>query len=225
MQPAPSAATPWTGPASPDENQLPIDSGGDADGALSRQLERRALLLLFALNGAMFVVEVVGGYFADSMGLVADGLDMLADAAVYGVALRAIEGGHENKVRAALFAGYLQLTLAVLATGKLLLSLVRGSEPAVAAMIGLSIVALCVNVIALRVLRQYRHGDVHLRAAWIFSATDVQVNLGVIGAAVLVRATGSPLPDLVVGAAICVLVFLSVWRILSDARRTGASIT
>lgn len=172
----------------------------------------------------MFVLEVVGGYFADSMGLVADGLDMLADAAVYGVALRAIDGGSARKVRAAFVAGYLQLALAIAAAAKLLLSLIRGSAPAVAAMIGISIVALGVNVIALRVLRQHRHGDVHLRAAWIFSATDVQVNLGVIAAAVLVRTTGSPLPDLVAGAAICLLVFRSVWRILDDARRTHAQL-
>lgn len=157
------------------------------------------------------------------MGLVADGLDMLADAAVYGVALLAIGAPTSRKVRAAFVAGYLQLLLACAAVIKLVITLLRGSEPSVGAMIGVSLLALAVNAVALTVLRQ-RQGEVHLRAAWIFSATDVQVNIAVIGAAILVYALKSPLPDLIAGALICVLVFRSVWRILDDARRTRAAI-
>ena len=48
--------------------------------------ERRSLWWLLAINGVMFVVEVVAGWWADSSGLLADGLDMFADAAVYGTA-------------------------------------------------------------------------------------------------------------------------------------------
>lgn len=191
---------------------------------MSHRTEREALTLLFALNGAMFIVEVVTGYFAQSMGLVADGLDMLADSAVYGVALLAIGAAPGRKVSAAFVAGYLQLALACGAVVKLGFAIVRGSEPAVATMIGISVLALVVNAFALNVLRRHRHGDVHLRAAWIFSATDVQVNLAVIAAAILVYALQSPVPDLVIGGLICALVFRSVWRILSDARRTRAGI-
>jgi cation diffusion facilitator family transporter len=187
--------------------------------------ERAPLRLLFALNAGMFVIEVVGGYLADSMGLVADGLDMLADAAVYGVALLAIGSSPERKVRAAFTAGYLQLVLALAAVVKLVRAILSGSDPEVAAMVGISLLALAVNAVAVFVLRRHRHGDVHLRTAWIFSATDVQVNLAVMAAALGVYLLGSPLPDLVVGALICVLVFRSVWRILSDARRTRAALT
>lgn len=177
------------------------------------------LRLLFALNGAMFVVEVGGGLLADSMGLVADGLDMLADAMVYGVALLAIGKPATTKVRAALAAAGLQFALGLGALAKLGLSIARGSAPMVGAMIAISLVALCVNVVALVMLQRHRHGDVHLRAAWIFSATDVQVNLAVIGAAVLVQALRSSLPDIIIGAAICALVFRSAWRIVLDARQ------
>lgn len=52
-------------------------------------LDRGVLLTLFALNAAMLGVEVIGGLMADSMGLIADGLDIGADAAVYLLALLA----------------------------------------------------------------------------------------------------------------------------------------
>lgn len=191
---------------------------------MSASLERNALWILFALNASMCIVEIVAGAVADSMGLVADGLDMLADASVYGLALLAVTSSNEAKVRAAFAAGYLQLALAILATLKLVWALVHGSEPEPAPMIGVSMLALAANALAVVILRRHRHGEVHIRAAWIFSATDVQVNILVIVAALLVLALESSIPDLAVGAAICALVFRSVWRILNDARRTRATL-
>ena len=186
--------------------------------------ERNALRLLFALNGAMFIIEVAAGLLADSMGLVADGLDMLADASVYGLALLAVGKPEGDKVRAAFAAGYLQLALASFAVLKLLRAIVVGSHPEPAAMVSVSMLALTANAVALGILRRHRGGDVHIRAAWIFSATDVQVNVLVIAAALLVLRLDSAIPDLIAGAVICALVFRSVIRILGDARRSRAAL-
>lgn len=188
----------------------------------SRAAERRALRTLLALNGAMFIIEVGAGLAADSMGLVADGLDMLADAAVYGLSLYAVGRPASAKVRAALGAGYAQLALAAAAIVKLGVALVHGSEPEALPMVGISLLALGVNVWSLAILKRYRQGAVHLRAAWIFSATDVQVNLAVMLGAVLVTVTGSGIPDLVIAAGICVLILRSVSRILREAYRERA---
>lgn len=49
--------------------------------------ERKVLIWLLALNGLMFFVEIVVGWIAQSAGLIADALDMFADAAAYIVAL------------------------------------------------------------------------------------------------------------------------------------------
>lgn len=184
--------------------------------------ERRALRTLLALNGAMFVIEVSVGLAVDSMGLVTDGLDMLADAAVYGVSLYAVGRSAGAKLRAALGAGYVQLALAAAAITKLGFALVHGSSPEALPMVGISLLALGVNVWSLAILKRYRQGEVHLRAAWIFSATDVQVNLAVILAAVLVAVSGSGIPDLVIAAGICVLVLRSLLRILGEAFRERA---
>ncbi len=190
--------------------------------ATTQATERRALRTLLALNGAMFVIEVSAGLAADSMGLVADGLDMLADAAVYGLSLYAVGRPASAKVRAALGAGYAQLALAAAAIVKLGVALVHGSAPEALPMLGISLLALGVNVWSLAILKRYRQGEVHLRAAWIFSATDVQVNLAVMLAAVLVTVTASGIPDLVIAAGICVLILRSVLRILREAYRERA---
>lgn len=176
-------------------------------------MARGALFILLALNGAMFVVEGVAGFAADSMGLVADGLDMGADAAVYLLALLAIGAPAARKLRAARFAGRVQLGLAVLAMLEVGRRVVLGSAPEPMPMMGISLVALAVNVACLAVLRKHREGEVHLQAAWIFSATDVQANLGVLAAGGLVQLTGSRIPDLVIGAVVCGLVLRGAIRI------------
>ena len=179
----------------------------------SEHLSRRALATLLALNGAMFVLEIVSGWRAESMGLIADGLDMGADAAVYLLAMLAIGASEARKLTAARFAGRVQLTLAVLAMLELARRAVMGSAPEPPTMIGVSLVALAVNIACLALLRRHRHGDIHLQAAWIFSATDVQANLGVLLAGALVAWVGSALPDLAIGLVVCGLVLRGAIRI------------
>lgn len=180
----------------------------------NEHLGRRALATLLALNGVMFVVELVSGWQSDSMGLIADGLDMGADAGVYLLALLAIGASEARKLRAARFAWRVQLALAVLAMLELGRRAVVGSTPEPPTMVGVSVVALAVNVACLVLLRRHRHGEVHLQAAWIFSATDVQANLGVLAAAALVAVLHSPIPDLVIGLVVC-------WLVLRGAIRIG----
>lgn len=52
--------------------------------------QARILWIVLGINAAMFVAEFVAGLIAQSTGLIADSLDMLADAAVYGVSLYAV---------------------------------------------------------------------------------------------------------------------------------------
>lgn len=184
---------------------------------------RRPLLVLLTLNATMFVVELVTGWGAESMGLIADGLDMGADAAVFTLALLAIGSTAARKRRAAVFAGRVQLALALLAIAEVARRVVFGSEPEPPVIIGVSLVALAVNVVCLALLRKQREGEVHLQAAWIFSATDVQANLGVLAAGALVQWTGSRIPDLAIGLVVCWLVLRGALRIRAKVRAEGST--
>jgi len=179
--------------------------------------ERRTLATVLAINLVMFVVELVAGYLAQSMGLIADSLDMLADAGVYGAAWLAV-GAPRRQARAARVSGVIQLALAALLVAEVVRRAFEGSAPASLLMIGVSAVALCANTVCLVLLRRHRQGGVHMQASWIFTATDVQANAGVILAGLLVRATGSPWPDLAIGLVVCALVVQGGVRILRRVR-------
>jgi cation diffusion facilitator family transporter len=185
-----------------------------------RPTETRVLQVLLAINGGMFVAEIGFGMYAQSMGLVGDALDMLADAAVYGLALHAVGRSVRSKARAASVAGILQLVLGLGALIEVVRRWIVGSEPQGIVMIAVSCVALMANSTCLLLLRRHRRGEVHMRAAWVFSATDVQANLGVVIAGALVTLLRTPVPDLVVGAVVTALVLRGGIRILRDAAAT-----
>lgn len=58
-----------------------------------------------------------------------------------------------------------------------------------------------------------------MRASWIFTQNDVISNFSVIIAGFLVDRFNSPLPDLIVGFAIAILVMRGGIDIIRDARR------
>ena len=91
-------------------------------------------------------------------------------------------------------------------------------------MIGVALVALLANLACLALLAKHRNGEVHMRASWIFSTNDVLANLGVILAGVLVYATGSRTPDLLIGLIIALLVGRGGVQILREARAAYATL-
>lgn len=194
-------------PVLPPRTDSPTEEGRDGS-------EARTLWMVLAINAAMFVVEAVAGWLAQSTGLLADSLDMLADAAVYGLALLAVGRPPAWKVRTAHASGWLQLALALGAFAEVARRSLVGSEPEPPAMIGVSLVALAANVACLGLVQRHRHRGAHMQASTIFSANDVLANLGVILAGVLVAWTGSAVPDLVVGTTIAAVVLRGAVRIL-----------
>ena len=86
-------------------------------------------------------------------------------------------------------------------------------------MMVITLTALVANVAGLVLIAKHRRGGLHMQASWIFTSTDVLANLGVVIAGSLVAWTHSPLPDLVIGLAIGLLVLWSSTKILRLTRR------
>ena len=186
---------------------------GDLPAGPRQASEAGVLRALLAINAVMFVVELVAGWSAESTGLIADSLDMLADAVVYGLALYAVGRAAHVKVRAAHLSGLLQGALAVGVMVDVVRRFATGSAPEPPTMISVSTLALAANVSCLLLLARHREGGAHMRASWIFSTNDVLANLGVMAAGALVAWTGSHVPDLVVGTAVAALVLFGAFRI------------
>lgn len=176
------------------------------------------LLLALSLNGAMFAVGIVAGIAAKSSGLIADSLDMLADAGAYWIALVAIRRGEIFKVRAATISGTL---LFLLGMGVLSDAIHRGllrSSPQSGVMLAVATLSLIVNSTVLYLLGRFRHEAVHMQATWIFTRADVIANIAVILSGLIILLTRFNLVDSIVGAGIGLYVMKEAVEILKKAR-------
>lgn len=177
--------------------------------------ERRLLWQVLFINLLFFALELIAGFMASSMGLVADSLDMLADSIVYALALFAVGGTMILKKNIAKVAGYFQLILAALGFIEVLRR-VNGMDgiPEFTTMIYVSILALIGNGLCLYLLQKSKSNDAHMKASMIFTSNDVIVNLGVIIAGGLVYITNTLYPDLVVGTIVFLMVGRGAFQIL-----------
>lgn len=180
--------------------------------------QKKVLYWLLAINATMFFLEFGVGWIAQSTALVADSLDMLADAIVYGIGLYAVGRAAKDKANAALASGYFQLAICILMAVDIGRRILFGSEPVSVLMMGMGSVALIANLTCLALIHKHRDGEVHMRASWIFSANDAIANLGVIVSGALVWWFNVRWPDVVIGCVIVVVVLRGAISILREAK-------
>ncbi|WP_029408726.1 cation transporter [Thiomicrorhabdus sp. Milos-T2] len=180
--------------------------------------QKKLLMLLLSINMTFFVFELGVGWYAESTGLIADSLDMLADALVYAIGIYAIGRAASIKANAALMSGYFQLVLALLIGLEIVRRYFFGSEPVSTLMIVMGILALIANAYCLKLIYKHRNGEVHMRASWIFSANDVIANIDVIISGILVFWLDSRWPDLIIGAVITLVLLYGAFHIIRDAK-------
>ena len=179
--------------------------------------EGKVLILLLSINAVMFVVEMVFGVVSESTALIADSLDMLADATVYGIGLYAVGKSKTVKISAAHLSGIFQVILGVLVLADIVRRFMFGSEPESFLMVVIGIAALIANVVCLILISKHKEGEVHMRASWIFSKNDVIANLGIILGGVLVYLLDTRYPDLIIGVIISLIVIRGGIGIIKDA--------
>jgi cation diffusion facilitator family transporter len=194
-------------------------SGCGCEVEIKNSSQKRILYWLLGINATMFFIEITIGILADSTALIADSLDMLADATVYGIGIYAVGKSLLHKANAAQISGYFQLLLGVIILIDITRRLFLGSEPISSLMIGMGFIALIANVACLVIIRNHKNDEVHMRASWIFSANDVIANMGVIIAGILVVWLDSRIPDIVIGCIVSIVVLRGAWMILKDAKQ------
>ena len=166
----------------------------------------------------MFFIEAIYGWFAQSNALMADALDMLGDAAIFGFSLYVIRLNTIWQSR----AGYIKgIIMAIFAIGVLTNTFYRSFNPIIPEVTTMGVVgcmALVANLVCAVMLLGFRDTDVNMRSAWLCSRNDVLANLGVLLAAAGVAWTNSPWPDLVVGISISALILKSAIEVMRDAK-------
>ena len=177
--------------------------------------QTKLLWWVLLINFSFFLIEMVTGFIAESMSLVADSLDMLADSVVYGLSLWVVGAAVLKKKKVAKISGYFQITLALLGFSEIIRRVfLHEAAPDYKIMIVVSVFALAANAVSMFILSKTKSNDAHIVASKIFTSNDVIINIGVIVAGVSVMLTNSFIPDLIVGGIVFVVVIRGALRIL-----------
>ena len=196
------------------------DCCNDKAEALAQLRERQAatLRLVLIANAAMFVVELAAGLIAGSVALLADSLDMLGDALVYGFSLYVVSRSTLWKARAAIVKAAIMGLFGAFVLGQLIYKIAHPQVPTFETMGAVGTLALIVNGFCFAVLWRHRAEDINMRSVWLCSRNDLVANLSVLLAAGAVRATASPWPDILVGALISAMFLRSALVVAREAR-------
>lgn len=180
------------------------------------QKEKKIFLTVFIINFSFFLIEIISGWLSNSMGLIADSLDMLADAIIFGISIFVVGKAMSKKKKVAKISGYFQFILAFLGMIEVIRRFSGFTEiPDYKTMMIVSSFALIGNAVGLYLIQKAKtKHEAHIQAGTIFLSNDVVINFGVIAAGVFVLFTSSKFPDLIVGTIVFIIVAKGAYRIL-----------
>lgn len=178
---------------------------------------KRVLWIIIAINGSMFLVEMVAGVFAGSQALQADALDFLGDTATYGITMLVIGMPIVWRARAALFKGLSLAAMGMWVLGSTAYNVLILGVPQAGLMGAIGFLALIANLTSVLLLMKYRDGDSNVRSVWMCSRNDAIGNVAVIIAASGVWATSTAWPDLIVAGIMASLFLWSSTQIIRQA--------
>ncbi len=181
--------------------------------------QRRVFGIVLCINIMMFLVECIAGIIANSTALLADSVDMLGDAIVYGFSLYVVARGAVWQTRAALLKGLIMAAFGVGLLVQAVVKLLAGLAPSAEIMGGIGLVALIANAVCLALLWPRRTDDINMRSAWVCSLNDVGANAAVLVAGAAVALSGSGWPDIFVGLLIAGMFCASVATVIRSGTR------
>lgn len=179
---------------------------------------RKILWIALIINFSMFLVEVLSGFNANSVSLMADAIDFFGDTMNYGISLAVLSMSLMWRARAALFKGLTMGAFGLFVLASAVWALMHGKMPEPYTMGIIGMLALVANVSVAIMLYAYREGDANMQSVWLCSRNDAIGNAAVMIAALGVFGSGSAWPDLIVAVIMASLGISAAIHIIKKAR-------
>lgn len=187
------------------------------------------LRLVLVLTAGFMVAEIVGGWLANSLALLADAGHMFTDAGAIALSLFAIRFARKPANEDKTFGYYRLEILAALINGAALLviagfivveawSRFRAPEPIQGGlMLAVASLGLAVNVVAAWLLHGAAAESLNVRGAYLHVLGDLLGSVGAIVAAGVILLTGWWPADPIVSALVALLILRSAWTLVRES--------
>lgn len=188
------------------------------------------LRTVLCLTAGFLVVEVVGGWLANSLALLADAGHMLTDVGALALSLFVAWYSRQpatpqrtyGHLRWEILGALINGTVLLVASGWIIIEAVgrlQSPEPVRGGlMLGVALGGLAVNAIGLRMLhRGHDHSNLNLRAAYLHVLGDLLGSVAAVGAAILAWRFGWERADPVASLLMTALILVGAWRLVREA--------
>lgn len=182
-----------------------------------RESHSRVLWIVLFINAAMFVFEGGAGLLAHSTSLLADALDMLGDALVYGFSLFVLARSARWHAGAALLKGGFMLLFGLGVLAEAVYKILHPIMPGVEIMGVVGGIALAANLMCFFLLYRHRADNLNMSSTWLCSRNDLIANVGVLAAAGASYMLTSRWPDIGVGVVIAGLFLSSAFSVIRQS--------
>jgi cobalt-zinc-cadmium efflux system protein len=188
-----------------------------------------ALRWALAITLVFMVAEVIGGWWANSLALLADAGHMLGDVASLGLALLAARlaqrpatgrrtyGYLRVEIFAAVINGAVLIVIAGLISWRAVARLGNPPDVESGVMLAVAAAGFVANLVTLRLLHAGHRHSLNVRGAYLHVVGDLLGSVGVLAAAAIIALTGWIPADAVVSAVIALLIAVGAVRLLRDS--------
>jgi Co/Zn/Cd efflux system component len=184
-----------------------------------RDRQSSTLKIVLGINAIMFFVELTAGLLAGSVSLIADSLDMLGDALVYGFSIYVVARGARMKAKAAFLKGGIMAAFGLFVFGQAMYKIIIPHVPIFEMIGAIGLLALAANSLCLVLLWRHRADDINMSSVWLCSRNDIIANVSVLCAGLGVWLTSSGWPDILVGLGLAALFLRSALFVLRGAMK------
>jgi cobalt-zinc-cadmium efflux system protein len=198
---------------------------------VSAEADRGPLLVALVLIGGLMVAEVVAGLIAGSVALLTDAGHMLTDAGAIVLGLAALRlaarppsgamtyGLKRVEPLSAAINGAVLGVLAIVFTIEAISRLVNPRDVDAALVLVVALVAIPVNVIAVRALSRANRESVNVEGVFQHIVTDLYAFIATAIAAIVILATGFNQADAIAALFVAALMLRAATTLLRDSGR------
>jgi cobalt-zinc-cadmium efflux system protein len=187
------------------------------------------LRIALAITFLYMIAEWVGGWYTNSLALIADAGHMLTDVAAMVLTLAAYwlasrpatskktYGYYRTEILAAFING---IALVILSLGVIYSAILRWNFPPDVPGLELSLIAgggLIVNVAAAYLLHAGQRSDINMRAAWLHVMGDLLGSVIAIAAGIMIAEFGYLRADAAGSIIISVIIVAGAWRLILES--------
>lgn len=190
---------------------------------------QKALKQVLIIVSVIMVAEVIGGILSNSLALLGDAGHMLVDVLALGLSLFAISmakkpatlektyGYHRVEIIAALINGVVLALISIYIFYEAYQRILEPPQVQAPLMIGVAVIGLIANLIAILLLKEARQGNLNVKAAFWHILGDTFSSVGVIIAGIIIAFTGWGIADPIIAILISGIILWGAVRLVKEA--------